>query len=53
MEYRVYAVGGARCIRKFESLDDAKAFCFALDTGKSYYIEFRYDDKDAPRRIYI
>jgi hypothetical protein len=48
-EYRVYEANGTRCIRKFESLDDAKAWAWTVATGKSYRIEWAEEDGRANR----
>lgn len=53
MQYRVYEANGTRCIRKFDSLDEAQAWCWTVDTGKGYRIDFQYDGEDAPRSIYV
>ena len=53
MQYRVYEMNGTRCIRKFDSIDEASEWCMVVDTGKSYRIEFQYDGEEAPRRIYM
>lgn len=53
MEYRVYKANGSKCIRKFEKLEDAQAWCWTVDTGKAYRIEWQYDDEDSPRKIFV
>lgn len=53
MQYRVYEANGTRCIRKFDSIDEAQEWCWTVDTGKSYRIEFQYDGEEAPRRVYM
>lgn len=53
MTYRVYTENGTKCIRKFDSLDEAKRWCMVRDTGKTYRIEFQYEGEESPRRIYM
>lgn len=53
MTYRIYKANGSKCIRKFESLDEAKEWCWLTETGNYYRIEWQYEDEASPRRMYI
>ncbi len=50
--YRVYKMGGLRCIRKFASLDDAWDWCILRESGP-YRIEWQYPDELTPRSTYV
>lgn len=53
MQYRVYKANGTRCIRKFDTLDEAQGWCWTRDTGETYRIEWQYPDEGEPRRLYV
>lgn len=53
MTYRVFKSNGTKCIRKFESIDEAKAWCWTMNTGHSYRIEWQYEDESNPRVLYV
>lgn len=42
MSYRVYKAysGTNKCVRKFDSLDEAKTWCWTRDNGATYRIEW-------------
>lgn len=53
MTYRVFKFDGTKCIRKFDSIEDAKTWCYTVNTGETYRIEFIFDGESAPRCEYI
>lgn len=53
MTYRVFKSNGTKCIRKFENIEDAKAWCWTVDTGCVYRIEWQYENESSPRRLFI
>lgn len=55
MTYRVYKRNGTKCIKKFESIEDAKRWCWcrANSNPNLYRIEFQYEGEEAPRRILV
>ena len=53
MIYRVFKSNGSKCIRKFESLQEAQEWCWTVDTGCYYRIDFQYENESSPRSIYI
>ena len=53
MTYRVFKSNGSKCIRKFDSIDEAKAWCWSVDTGCAYRIEYQYKGESSPRKVFI
>lgn len=53
MTYRVFKSNGTKCIRKFENIEDAKAWCWTVGTGCLYRIEWQYENESNPRRLFI
>lgn len=56
IKYRVYKVGGVRCVRKFDSMEEAKAWCWTREPKKGhegYRIEWQYENESTPRSIYL
>ena len=53
LQFRVYKTNGTRCIRKFDSLEAAKSWCFTCNSPDSHRIEWRYENETEPRRMYL
>ena len=53
MTYRVFKSNGTKCIRKFESIDEAQEWCWTANASHSYRIEFQYEGESEPRRIFV
>ena len=52
MVYRVFTTNGSKCIRKFESLEEAQVWCWVKDVDHGYRIEWQYEGESKPRTLY-
>ena len=52
MTYKVYKANGTKCVKTFESIDEAKSWIWTRDNGNTYRIEYKYEDEEEPRKMY-
>ena len=53
MIFRVFKSNGTKCIRKFDSIEEAKVWCWTMDVDHRYRIEWQYEGESSPRRLFV
>lgn len=51
MTCKIYKLNGTRCIRKFDSIEDAQRWCWTVNTGDNYRIEVTVNG--SVRNLYV
>lgn len=51
MTYRIFTADGTKCIRKFDTMSEAREWCWEHE---GYHrIEWQYEDEADARRMYL